>query len=283
MQQSAQLDERPKKPAGWYSVAAKAERRLKREWRKRTRQLEKSLGVRRRELGEKTRSDAMALVDAIEPKIILGTAVQRHAELRQKEQQTPTNARAKKFRTESKRMEDRTFLSATPERMAKVNEPFSSIKSVDDHGKTIETQELGDWPLSRLYKSGALGRDPDIAKKRHDAGEDYYKHWFHAKLFPLGSRDYRKPYTGANLDPYSIAPSQERAEHHRQKWREAEKLLNLGQIVPDRVSRATHYIVIDEMEPAKVGRIITARKHEQQARAVAIEYLIDGLDRLRRT
>lgn len=145
-----------------------------------------------------------------------------------------------------------------------------------DTGQFVEVQELTDWPLERLYKAGLLGSNKELAYQRHDAGTRLYAHWYHGRLFQLGSRDYRKPHTGSS-DAFPIMPQTEREAFHRQKWRQADACLG-----SDRIAMVTRAIVIDEKEPVAIGRVVTGRQHEAQARAVAIEFLIDGLDRLRK-
>ena len=175
----------------------------------------------------------------------------------------------------------RDFLSATLERAAKADEPFTVIVTNDDKGNTLETQRLADAPLLRLYGAGAFGslvRDDTRAKatQRRDAGEKLYAHWYYGRMFPLGSRDYRKPYSGSG-DGFAIMPQTERQAFHRIRWREADECLG-----SDRTAVVTRAIVIEEREPLDVGMIVSNRKDRAQARAVAIEWLIDGLDRLRK-
>jgi hypothetical protein len=174
----------------------------------------------------------------------------------------------------------RDHLSATPERMAKTEAKFDSIATTDERGRTWEPQRLTDWPLRRLFNAGAFGNGSKekihAANQRFAAGERYYRHWFHGRSFPLGSRDYRKPHIGTSNDPYSIAPSQERVESHRSHFRDAEEKLG-----GDRIAIVTRAIVLEEKDPTQVGIIISGRIDKAQARAVAVEMLIDGLDRLR--
>lgn len=184
---------------------------------------------------------------------------------------TPATA----FRKASRDRERRGFLSATPERMAKDGEPFRCIDTVDELGANVETQQLTASPLDRLYRTGGLGADEDIATARHEAGQQLYAHWYWGRLFALGSRDYRQPARGSG-DSFAIMPATERQAYHRMKWRQAD-----AELGGDRIASVTRSIVLDEREPVDVGRIITGRNHEQTARAIAIEYLIDGLDRLR--
>jgi hypothetical protein len=77
---------------------------------------------------------------------------------------------------------------------------------------------------------------------------------------------------------FAIMPATERQAAHREAWRKAMKALCTPN---DRVALVTIQVVIDEHPIASVGQRITGRAQEQQARAVATEYLIDGLDRLR--
>jgi hypothetical protein len=182
-----------------------------------------------------------------------------------------------KFANERRR---RDFLSATPERAAKTAEPYTVIATNDERGATLETQRLVDAPLLRLYGAGMLGslaRDDSrgTAVQRRDAGEKLYAHWYYGRMFPLGSRDYRKPYSAAG-DGFAIMPQTERQAFHRIRWREADECLG-----SDRTAVVTRAIVIEEREPLDVGMIVSNRKDRAQARAVAIEWLIDGLDRLR--
>lgn len=179
----------------------------------------------------------------------------------------------------------RDLMSATPERMAKTNEPFQSKLSWDDEGKSAETQIASQSPLERLHKAGALdGRNNDdaLGNARFNAGEKYYGFWYFGELFPLASRDYRKPYTGSS-DRFALLPAAERREHCRRKWREADQMFRshgpLG-LSHDRPGIVTHYIVIDEMPLAEVGWIVSRYRDQAQARAVATEFLIEGLDRL---
>lgn len=158
----------------------------------------------------------------------------------------------------------------TPERLDKAGGAYEV--SEDPPGR----QRMVDWPLQRLYRAGAFGAPDDRrAQLRHAAGEALYRHWYYGGLLRLGSRDYRQPYSGKG-DAFAVMPATERQAYHRSKWRLADAALG-----GDRVASVTRAIVIDEKEPVIVGKVITGRQQEQQARAVAIEYLIDGLDRLR--
>lgn len=99
---------------------------------------------------------------------------------------------------------------------------------------------------------------------------------------PLGSRDYRKPYSGTS-QRFALLPAAERREHARRKWRQADAMFRSfgpGGRSYDRVGLTTHAVVIEEKPLAEIGMLMTGRRHEAQARAVAIEMLIDGLDRL---
>lgn len=158
--------------------------------------------------------------------------------------------------------------SSTPERLAR-----SGIGLVlTENGR----QEFCDWPVKMLFDMGLLGATDQGAPgwKRKDAGERYYTHWHRSRMSPLGARDYRQPFAGVT-GAFPVMPATEQQAYHRRAFREAFKALGM-----DRIGRATSMIVLEEIAPAEVGLCLTDRNNEGQARAVAIEMLIDGLDRL---
>jgi hypothetical protein len=273
--------EPPKKPRGWYSAAAKQQRQALRARKREERKLVSRLREARKGRIAAKKDALVRLADHTIPHLKVQQAMQAHADIRKAETDKRAADQAAKFRRDAKELGRRTFMVATPERQAKAGEPLNTLKTTEG-ARRIETQELSDWPLERLYRAGAFrGRSGDaetdkrIAYLRNEAGQQLYAHWYHGRLFPLGSRDYRKPYSGGS-DNFAIMPQTERQVFHRNRWREADACLG-----SDRTARVTRAIVLDEKEPVAVGRIITGRNDAAQARAIAIEMLIDGLDRLR--
>lgn len=122
------------------------------------------------------------------------------------------------------------------------------------------------WPLKRLYATGIL------ARTQYHAGLRYYEHWYGSGLSPMGAIDMNR--VGGSTEPSVGMPVSLRQAEHRKFYREAEEALG-----PE-FSPYVNAIVLQEQEPAMVGRRLTGRAAEPQARAVAIEFLKAGLDRL---
>lgn len=174
------------------------------------------------------------------------------------------------------------FLSATPERVAKLEDEVATTATIDDQGHRVVFQRVTTSPLERLFRTGALGPDKKQAEARVEVGRALFSYWYFGELYPLASRDYRKPYTGSS-DRFALLPAAERREHCRRKWREADAMFRShgpGGLGYDRIGLVTSYVVIDEKPLAEAGLIVTGRRDNRSATAVAHEMLIDGLDRL---
>lgn len=176
-------------------------------------------------------------------------------------------------------------LGPTRERLAHAAGEYREQDALPDEGKAhlagakAKITVVTDWPIKILHDRCLLGgprKDEELNDARFDVAERLYTHWFHGRLDPLGSRDYRQPYSGAGAG-FSIMPATERQAFHRSAFRKAMEALCTPN---DRVALVTVQVVIDERPVIEVGQRITGRAQEQQARAVATEYLIDGLDRL---
>lgn len=177
-------------------------------------------------------------------------------------------------------------IEPTPERLAHAAGQYRTQDALPDEGKAhlagakAKIIVVTDWPVKILHDRCLLGgprRDEELNDARHQAAERLYAHWYNGRLNPLGSRDYRQPYSGAGTG-FALMPATERQAANREAWRKAIKALCTPN---DRVALVTVQVVIDECPIVTAGQRITGRAQEQQARAVAIEYLIDGLDRLR--
>lgn len=171
----------------------------------------------------------------------------------------------------------------TPERLARAGGEHRVQDGIPDHGTAHlagakpRIVVVSDWPIKMLHDRHLLGKSDEDNDARHEAAERFYAHWFLGQLHPLGSRDYRKPYSGGS-DAFPLMPAGDVPIYHRERWRQAVKALCTPN---DRVALVTIQVVIDEAPIVTVGRRITDRTDPAQARAVATEYVIDGLDRLR--
>lgn len=128
-----------------------------------------------------------------------------------------------------------------------------------------------EWPLKRLSVRGI------ITRVQFNAGENYYDHWRASGLQPLSGVDMTR--IGGSADPNVGMPVSMRQAEHRKLYRlgyQALLLPNKGNIIVQYVDA----IVLEEQEPEVVGKRLTRRTHPQQSRAVAIEFLKAGLDRL---
>jgi len=174
-------------------------------------------------------------------------------------------------------------MEPTPQRLAHADGNYRRQDALPDEGRAhlagnkAQITVVTDWPIKILHTRHLLGKTDEENDQRFDAAERFYAHWYNGRLNPLGSRDYRQPYSGGS-DAFPIMPALERQAFHRECWRKAVKALCTPN---DRVALVTIQVVIDEQPVTMVGQRITGRAQEQQARAVATEYVIDGLDRLR--
>jgi hypothetical protein len=191
-----------------------------------------------------------------------------------------------KPRKKEKAMAQPAVIQPTPERLAHAAGEYHTQDAVADEGRAHlaggkpQITVVTDWPIKMLHDRCLLGgprKDEELNDARHQAAERLYAHWYNGRLNPLGSRDYRQPYSGAGTG-FALMPATERQAYHREAWRKAIMALCTPN---DRVALVTIQVVIDECPVVLVGQRITGRAQEQQARAVATEYLIDGLDRLR--
>lgn len=128
------------------------------------------------------------------------------------------------------------------------------------------------WPLKRMYVRGVIGR------VLYNAGLKYYEHWQLGGLMNMGSIDMGR--VGGSGDPtFRLLPSSDRQAEHRAEFRRGYDALMIngkGTVFLDYVNA----IVLREEDPEAVGRRLTKRTAPSQARAVAIEFLKAGLDRL---
>lgn len=174
-------------------------------------------------------------------------------------------------------------IEPTPERLIHAAGHYREQDALPDKGKAhlagakVKITVVTDWPVKMLHDRHLLGKTDEDNDARHGAAERLYAHWYNGRLNPLGSRDYRQPYSGAGAG-FAIMPATERQAYHRQAFRDAIKALCTPN---DRVALVTIQVVIDEAPVVSVGQRITGRADAAQARAIATEYLIDGLDRLR--
>lgn len=270
------MSQREKKPKGWYSAAQKQARREARDKRRWLREHNKARADQKRRRIARLAADTARAAGPI----ILKAAIKAAKD--DKAMSDPTVARtareaqqeARKQRADLNEKERVGNVMATPERTVRAG-GLVAISTTTKKGRTIHTQVVADWPIARLHRAKLIGKG-EVAHFRLEAAERLYAHWYHGRLLPLGSRDYRKPYSGGSDAAFAVMPATERQAFHRNRYREADACLG-----GDRIAAVTRAIVLDEKEPVEVGRVVTGRQQEQQARAVAIEYLIDGLDRLR--
>jgi hypothetical protein len=154
------------------------------------------------------------------------------------------------------------IMPPTPQRLSKPGARYEVVHGI---------QRVQDWPVARLR----LGKHDHDHERRRDAAERLYAHYYHANMNPVGSRDYRQPFAGVT-GAFPIMPANERQAYHRDAYRKARKTLG-----SDRIALATFLIVCEEHSVVEVGwQLCPDRQNVSQVRAVAIEMLIDGLDRL---
>lgn len=191
-----------------------------------------------------------------------------------------------KSRKKEKPMPQVVVIEPTPERLARAAGEYRTQDAIPDEGTAhlagakAKITVVTDWPVKILHDRCLLGgsrKDEDLNDARFAAAERFYAHWYNGRLNPLGSRDYRQPYSGAGTG-FALMPATERQAAHREAWRKALMALCTPN---DRVALVTIQVVIDECPIATAGQRITGRSDAAQARAVATEYLTDGLDRLR--
>lgn len=141
--------------------------------------------------------------------------------------------------------------------------------------ETVTFQRLMDWPLKRL------ARDPEaqkrISKECFEAGETFYQHGFLGGIL-AAPRGVDLNSAGGGYNGGMPIPPVESAYRHREEFRGA--LAALGG-TKDRVGTLTGMVVLQEIDLVEAGRAVFGRQDKAQARALAMEYLRDGLDRLR--
>ena len=148
----------------------------------------------------------------------------------------------------------------TPERMAKAGEAFD----VGHHGIITFRDSPVEWARRREILSE--GQYAAATKLRH--------HWYHAGLSDrIGSLDLNRVFSSDHGNP-GMAVSEQQA-HHRQQYRAAQQAM--GQ----RIGSLVDNIVCREMQFVDAGQKMGWRDYKQ-ARAVAQEFLREGLDVLRR-
>lgn len=165
--------------------------------------------------------------------------------------------------------------TATVERLLHAPIAEEVLETAPGHTAALVIK-ITDAPLELLYVTGSLGkRDSHDALSRRSVARRLYEHWYHSNMSPMGTRDYRKPYSGGG-DAFAIMPMSERQAMHRMHFRRAMEALG-----PGRIGQAVVCIVIEEQRPAETGKSMTGRNDKTACSAVAIEFLCEGLDRLR--
>lgn len=129
-------------------------------------------------------------------------------------------------------------------------------------------------PLAILHYRKALGNhDEQRNGVLFEAGVRYYRHWYGAGLSPVAAMDMDRC-GGGEGNPAWATPTSEHAANHRDELRNARGRLG------DYLRTWIDAIVIDERNPAEVGRDLTGRLDRQTAAAIAIEVLKAGLTTL---
>lgn len=180
---------------------------------------------------------------------------------------------AKAITPETKERAQRIGKDFTYERREKVTCPHCSAIVLEsgkcsDCGRHVvlpprQRVVYSEWPLKRLHAKEIL---TDI---EFQAGELFYAHWYNSGQSPLGGGGMER--VDRSADPNVGMPTSMRQAWHREQYRKGVQAM--GMIF----SVFVEAIVCREEEPEEIGRRIKGRKDRAQARAVAIEYLRDGL------
>lgn len=131
-------------------------------------------------------------------------------------------------------------------------------------------------PLERLYNRGELGRDgagrkdADLNKVLYIAGERYREQWARSGFSGIQARDYRKPFAVDADGPPLMAATEGQAAY-RSLFRRANQALGIF------LAAVVDPVVIEGAALEEIGRKVSGRSDGAQARAVAIDRLIEGL------
>ena len=156
----------------------------------------------------------------------------------------------------------------TPERLAHAR---GDVRVGADGVRRME-----DEPLLRLATRQCLDRNnKDRNTILHQAGDQYYSHWYLSGLNGLGAIDYGAGSKGEGLTlPTSAMPSSERVAYHRGQFRGARDCLGMY------FYRVLDPIILDWQDPAEVGCMISGHANLDRGRAIAVDRLSEGLHRL---
>lgn len=132
-------------------------------------------------------------------------------------------------------------------------------------------RRMTDWPLHRLFSRQHLDRhDQERNRSLYEAGERYRAHWYLAGLAPIGAIDYARA-TGSGEGSAGGMPVSETQAHHRARFRQGVKAL--GPFLTPVVDGVCLY----EREPEDIGYAVSLYEDRKQARAVALDRLVEGL------
>lgn len=156
-----------------------------------------------------------------------------------------------------------TALCATPERMVKAG---ADIAVGADNVQRVTAD-----PLDRLFRRGQLDRDKERNGVLYQAGVRYRDLWWQSGLGrSTSSLNITGVFTPATERNPGM-PASEAQAHARAKLREARDRLGFY------FARVVDPIVLEGVDVEDVGKSVTGRGHAQQARAVALDRLAEGL------
>lgn len=121
---------------------------------------------------------------------------------------------------------------------------------------------MQDSPIDRLRRTGS------ITEGQHTAGKRYYADWYAAGLAPLGAFDYTRPI----VDGASPKGDSDYRSSASFRWNAARKAMGgfLAAVVDP--------VVLSEQPVESAGRAVSGRADRREARAVAMDRLLGGLD-----
>jgi hypothetical protein len=158
-------------------------------------------------------------------------------------------------------------IGPTPERLARAS---GKIEHGNDrtNGGTVFVDH---WPIRQYYARGPAATR--LSEREYNAAMRFYAHWYYAGLNPIGAIDYRMEHLDGKWSPSGLKGS-ERQAHHRQHYTQAVRAL--GKTEWCYVSA----IVLDERDAGTIAMQLTGRTDPAQCRAVGIEILKIGLEKL---
>lgn len=159
--------------------------------------------------------------------------------------------------------ERRNLASATPERIVRAGEDAT----IGADG----VQRVNTDPIVRLYRRGALHRDEELNEVFYRAAEEYRRIWWASGLGRSVGGINTSGVFSPSTDRNPGMPAGERQAHFRGRYRQAREQIGFY------FGRVVDSIVLEGEEPERVGYIVSYRKDEKQARAVAMDRLSEGL------